>query len=102
MILPMKKYLYHIMMIQKMKFNFLKNSLNYFFIFINKKMSCKDCKSKLDRENITDRKSYISWLKKNHPDKVGGSGGNVREAEELFKIVKDCYSDWFGNDKKCP
>ena len=59
---------------------------------------CKKCKESLHFHNIVDKKSYYKWALKNHPDKV--TNVDKDNAEELFKTISSCYSDW-ENDSKC-
>ena len=53
---------------------------------------CNNCVKEFENENIYDRKSFLKWSIKNHPDKGGDA--------EKFKILTNC-NDLFYKYEKC-
>ena len=59
---------------------------------MNKKF-CDYCKTTLQNEKIDNRKDFLKWAVKNHPDKGG--------ALDKFEKVSKCNDTYFGLNPEC-
>ncbi len=56
------------------------------------------CKATLLSHNITDRRSFLQWAVRNHPDKV--EDNQKAAATEIFKVVSSCVDIFEGKEGK--
>jgi len=54
---------------------------------------CTQCKEFLFEKNISNKKDFLEWALKNHPDK----GGDVK----VFDEISSCNDEYFGINPKC-
>ena len=64
---------------------------------------CTDCKVFLDTKSISDRASYLKWLRTNHPDKFRVFGEAdprfINSTSDTQKATR-CFPRWYGKDEE--